>query len=154
MTLSAGEATQAVMQTRLGVLLIATLCLSCGEQKKIKECNALVAVINSGVEKVQKGTSGSPDGGTAVADLKALAQEMDEIGKEAARVELSLPELQRLGKDYQAMVTEVATAARELAGAVDNVDVEKMSKAQERMDQAVKREDPIVDEINKYCRTP
>jgi hypothetical protein len=139
---------------RRGVILLLLAFCGCGEQKKIKECNALVGVINAGVEKVQKGTSSAPDGGGAVSDLRALAEEMDGISKEAARVELSLPELMKLSKDYQAMATEVATAARELAGAVDNVDVEKMAKAQERMDQAVKREDPIVDEINKYCRAP
>jgi len=52
------------------------------------------------------------------------------------------------------MVAEVATAARELAGAVDNVDVEKMAKAQTRMEKAVKREDPLVESINTFCRTP
>jgi hypothetical protein len=142
--------------SRLGwvVLLSAASLTGCGEQKKIKECNALVSVINAGVEKIQKGTSPSPDAGTAVADLRALAEEMDGIAGEAGKLEPTLPDLQNLNKDYQGMAAEVAAAARDLANAVDNVDVEKMSKAQERMDQAVKREDPIIDAINKFCQTP
>jgi hypothetical protein len=142
--------------SRLGwvVLLSAASLTGCGEQKKIKECNALVGVINAGVEKIQKGTSASPDAGTAVADLRALAEEMDGIAGEAGKLEPTLPDLQNLNKDYQGMAAEVAAAARDLANAVDNVDVEKMSKAQERMDQAVKREDPIIDAINKFCQTP
>ena len=40
---------------------------ACGSQQKIEECNALVAVINQGVEKVQKGTTAPPDGGAAPA---------------------------------------------------------------------------------------
>jgi methyl-accepting chemotaxis protein len=135
-------------------LAAALLSFGCGGKKKVQECNDLVGVINAGVDKIQKGTSKAPDGGAAVGELRALAEEMDGIGKDAAKVQLTLPELQKLSKDYQAMVTEVATAARELAGAVDNVDVEKMSKAQTRMEQAVKREDPVVESINNFCRTP
>jgi uncharacterized protein YukE len=135
-------------------LLLALALSGCGEQKKIKECGAFVHVINNGVDRILKGMSGGTDGGAAVSELKSLAEEMDGIAAETGKVQISLPELQGLAKDYQGMVTEVATAARELAQAVDNVDVEKMGKAQTRMDQAVKREDPLVEQINKYCQTP
>ena len=66
----------------------------CGGQKKIKECNALIAVINSGVEKVQKGTRASPDGGTPVSELRALADDLsDEHIAEVVRLS-SLDDLQ------------------------------------------------------------
>jgi capsule polysaccharide export protein KpsE/RkpR len=132
----------------------AILLLGCGEQTKIKECNDFIAVINRGVEKVQKGTSGTPDGGAAVAELRALADEMDVISKEAAAIAVSLPDLKKLAADYQAMVTEVAAAARDLASAVDSVDMEKMTAAQTRMDNAVKREDPLIEQLNKFCQAP
>lgn len=128
---------------------------ACGSQTKIEECNALVSVINKGVDKVQKGTTATPDGGGAAVDeLRALADELDNVAKETAAVKLTLPDLQKFGEDYKAMATEVAASARELADAVDNVDMEKMTAAQARMDAAVKREDPLVGEINKFCQTP
>ncbi len=134
-----------------GLLVIAS---GCGEHKKIKECRALIGVINQSVERIQKRASVAPDGGAAVAELRALAGDMDEIVNKAAKVELSLAELTKLRERYGAMVGEVAEAARKLAAAVDKVDVEKMTKAQNRMERAVKREDPLVEEINKYCQSP
>jgi len=126
----------------------------CGDQKKIKECNALIGVINAGVEKVQKGTAASPDGGTPVSELRALADGMDVVVKDTEKLELSLGELKQFAQDYKAMTTEIAAAARELAIAVDAVDMEKLSAGQARMEAAVKREDPLVDSINKFCQTP
>ena len=38
--------------------------------------------------------------------------------------------------------------------AVDNVDMENMTKAQTRMDVAVKREDPLIEQLNKFCQAP
>jgi DNA repair ATPase RecN len=133
---------------------LALCAFGCGEQKKIKECNSLINVINSGVDKIQKNTSVTPDGGTPVVELRALADEMDGIAAEAAKVELTQPELKKLAERYQSMAGEVAVSARELAAAVDKVDVDEMQKAQSRMDKAVKLEDPLVDEINRFCRSP
>ena len=138
----------------LPIVVGALLLGGCGDQKKIKECNALIAVINTGVEKVQKGTAASPDGGTPVSELRALADEMDAVVQDAAKLELSLAELKQLAQDYKAMTTEIAASARELAAAVDAVDMEKLSAGQARMEAAVKREDPLIDSINKFCQTP
>jgi len=126
----------------------------CGEQKKITECNALVGVINTGVDKIQNVTRSAPDGGAAVAELRALATEMDTVAAEAKKVELTLPALKKFSADYQALATELAKAARDLATAVDNVDMEKMAKAQGEMDSVVKREDPLIQKLNEYCRAP
>ena len=142
---------KAVLATALsGALLVA----GCGGQKKIKECNALITVINSGVEKVQKGTSASPDGGTPVSDLRALADDMDGIVAEAGKLQVTIVELKKFATDYQTMTTEIAASARELATAVDAVDMEKLSAGQARMETAVSRETPLIDEINKFCQTP
>jgi methyl-accepting chemotaxis protein len=127
---------------------------ACGEQQKVEECNALVGVINEGIDKVQKITAASPDGGTAVNDLRALADEMDAIAKQAEAAPLTISELQKLSGDYRAMAAEVAAAARELATAVDNVDGEKMKKAQERIVTTVQKEDSLVESINRFCQTP
>ena len=133
---------------------VALILGACADQTKVKECNALVEVINGGVEKIQKVATVAPDGGTPVSELRAMADTMDTLAGDCAKVELSIAELKKYSGDYQAMAKEVATAARELATAVDKVDMEQMSKAQARMEEAVKREDPVVEGINKLCRNP
>lgn len=135
-------------------LLAAVAQPGCAQQQKVEECNAFVTVINGGIDKVQKITAASPDGGTAVGDLRALADEMDAIATQAEAATINIPELQKLSGDYKAMANEVAAAARELATAVDNVDGEKMKKAQERIVAAVQKEDPLVEQINRFCQTP
>ena len=140
---------------KLSLVLVAAFAVSgCGEQKKVKECNSFVTVINSGVDRVTKTINTVPDSGAAVNELRSLADEMEAISGETKKVQLSLPDLQKISERYQTMVTDIATAARDLATAVDNVDREKMTAAQGTLDQAVKREGPLVEELNKYCQNP
>jgi methyl-accepting chemotaxis protein len=144
---------------RCPLLLAVALGLGLGaaggaERKKIGECNALIGVINGGVDKIQQGTRAVPDAGMGGKDLRDMADAMDQIAADAAKQQLTLPELAQLAKDYEAMSGEVAAAARELATAYEKVDDEQMKKAQARMEKAVQREEPLVDSINKLCRAP
>lgn len=138
----------------LVAVLLVLSATGCGEQKKVKECNTFVGAVNAGVDRVTKTISTVPDSGAAVSELRSLADEMDAISGETKKVALSLPDLQDISTRYQAMVTDIAAAARELAVAVDSVDRENMTKAQATLDQAVKREGPLVEELNKFCQTP
>ncbi|MBW2455368.1 MAG: hypothetical protein JRI68_12690 [Deltaproteobacteria bacterium] len=149
-----GKATRRGFAGLVLVLGLAATSSGCGEQKKIKECNALVGVINTGVDKIQNVTRSAPDGGAAVAELRALATEMEAVAAEAKAVEVTLPELKKFSTDYQGLATELATAAQELATAVDNVDMETMAKAQHQMDSVVRREDPLIQALNEFCRAP
>jgi outer membrane murein-binding lipoprotein Lpp len=126
----------------------------CGEQKKVKECNSFVSAVNAGVDRVTKTINTVPDSGAAVNELRSLADEMEAISAETKKVQISLPDLQKISERYQTMVGDIAAAARELAVAVDSVDRENMTKAQGTLDQAVKREGPLVEDLNKYCQTP
>ena len=132
----------------------ALLALGCSQHKKVTECNALVATVNTGIDKVQKAAGGGTDAGSVSAELRAVAELMDEIGAAAAKVELTLPDLQGYAREYQSIVKEVGAAAREVADAKDKADEAHMQRAQARMDSAVKREDPLVDQINQFCRNP
>lgn len=136
------------------VAIVALTLTSCGDNKKINECNALVGVINDAVQKIRKHTSTDPDGGNDMQQLRLLADEMEAVSGEAEKIELSFPELKKYSEEYQQMATEVASSARELAAAYDKVDIEGIKKARSRMDKAVKREDPLVEALNKYCRSP
>jgi methyl-accepting chemotaxis protein len=138
----------------IALTLVVGLCGGCGAPKKIEECNGLVGVINAGVDRIEKGSNGSSDASAAVAELRKLAESMEDIGKRSAALRLSLPELRKFSQEYQQMASEVATAARQLADAVDKVDLEAKTTAQESMDKALRREDPLVEAINKFCAEP
>jgi outer membrane murein-binding lipoprotein Lpp len=137
------------------VLIGSVLPLSgCGERKKVTECNALVAVINEGVEEIQRGASTAPDGGPGAGELRTMAETMDGIAAKAAKLDPSEVELKKLSKDYEAMAKDIGTAARELATAFEKVDETAMRTAQEKMEKAVQKEEPLVESINKFCRKP
>ncbi len=141
--------------TRAALLLgagLLTLASGCG-QSKISECNALIEVINKGVQSLDKGKTAGADP-TGVADLKAMAESMDKVAADAAAVKLTIPELQKFSTDYQGMAKEVAKAARDMAVAAEAKEPDKINAAQTSMEKAVKQEDPLVDGINKFCQAP
>jgi hypothetical protein len=139
---------------RIAALLLLLATSACGPKKKIEECKAFVTAVNDGVDRVHKAMGATPEAGQSVAELRALATEMDAIGKQAEAVPLSTPELQKLSQRYLELTKDIAMAARELADAVDAVDVEKSTKLQARMDDVVKKEDPLIEELNRFCLTP
>jgi len=137
---------------RMGLLACAAALGGCA-QKRVAECNALITVINSGVQNLEK-TPKTENDPTGVADLKAMAERMDKVAVDAAHVPVTIPEVKKLASDYQKMAKDIAKAERELAGAVDVKDAAKRSAAEQALDAAVKQEDPLVDAINKFCQTP
>ncbi len=125
---------------------------ACG-QKKVAECNQLIEIINKGVESLNKTPKGGADP-TGASELKGMADAMDKVAADAAKVELSIPELKKYSTEYQVMAKEVAKAARDMAGAAEAKDLAKINAAQAALDKAVKQEDPLVDSINKFCQGP
>lgn len=117
------------------------------------ECNALIGVINEGVQKIEKGSEASA-GQDAVGDLRAMADMMDKVAADAGRLELTIPELQGFSREYQAMARDTASAARDLARAADANDAERSNAAQAAIEKAIGREDPLVDTINQFCQAP
>jgi hypothetical protein len=133
----------------------------CG-QKKIAECKMLVDQVNDAVAGLEKAPKNEADP-SGVSDLKAMAESMDKIAGDAQRLQLTLPELKKLRDDYQKMARDIAKAERELATAAQEQgsasDPDKRAQALARrtaaestLDAAVKQEDPLVDQINKFCQ--
>lgn len=138
----------------LALLAVGAAATACGPKKKVEECKAFVAAVNEGVDRVHKAMGTTPEAGQSVTELRTLAAEMDAVGKQAEQVPLSLPELQKISQRYLELTKDIAMTARELADAVDAVDVEKSTKLQGRMDDVVKKEDPLIEELNRFCATP
>jgi len=136
----------------LALCLLAAAVCGCG-QKKITECNAMVQVINSGVVALEKAPKNESDP-TGVSDLRAMADAMDKVAVEAASVQLTIPELKKLRDEYQKMVKDIAKAERDLASAAQDKDPGRRTAADGALDGAVKQEDPLVDQINKFCQAP
>lgn len=124
----------------------------CG-QKKVTECNALIQVINRGVDSLEQGRKAAGESG-GVEELRAMADSMDKVSEDAGKVELTLEELKGFSTEYQGMAKEVSRAARELAKAAEEKDAKKINEAEDAMHTAVKAEDPLVDRINKFCQAP
>jgi len=125
---------------------------ACG-QKKVTECNQLIEVINKGVESLNKSPKGGADP-TGANELKGMADSMDKVAADAAKVELTIPDLKKYSTEYQTMAKDVAKAARDMAAAAEAKDLAKINSAQAALDKAVKQEDPLVDSINKFCQAP
>lgn len=120
------------------------LASACGPNK-VQECNALIDVINKNVVNVEKNTSEDPK------SVLALADSMDQVASEAAKVPLKISELIKFNGEYQMMARDVAKAARELSAAVGANDQARIAAAQAAMDKIVKQEDPLVANINRFC---
>jgi hypothetical protein len=137
----------------LALLLAGTFTLAGCGQKKIAECNAVVQVINAGVVSLEKAPKNEADP-SGVSDLRAMADAMDKIAADAQSIQLTLPELKKLRDDYQKMAKDIAKAERDLASAAQDRDSARRTTAESTLDLAVKQEDPLVDQINKYCQAP
>lgn len=134
------------------LMVLAAATAGCG-QKKIAECNALVQVINAGVVSLEKAPKNESDP-SGISDLRAMADAMDKVAADAGNVQLTVPELRKLRDDYHKMAKEIAKAERELAAAAEERNAARRSAAEGTLEAAVKQEDPLVDQINKYCQAP
>lgn len=140
--------------TLAGGLLVAAALFGAGcGQKKAVECQGLVQVINAGVQSLEKQDKFEGDS-SGIAALKAMADVLDKLAADAAKVQLTAPELQGYATEYQAMAREVSRSAREMAAAAEAKDEKKLGVAQATMERAVKQEDPLIDNINKFCKSP
>lgn len=133
-------------------IALAAAMTGCG-QKKVAECDTLVKVINAGVIRLEKAPKNESDP-TGIADLKAMAEAMDKVATDTAAVQLTVPELKKVRDDYQKMAREIAKAERELAKAAEDRNAPKRTAAEAALEAAVKAEDPLVDQLNKFCQAP
>jgi len=139
--------------TTAAVLIgLAAATAGCG-QRKIAECNALVQVINTGVVSLEKAPKNESDP-SGISDLRAMADAMDKVAADAGNVQLTMAELKKLRDDYHKMAKNIAKAERELAAAAEARNTARRTVAEATLEAAVKQEDPLVDQINKYCQTP
>jgi TPR repeat protein len=122
-------------------------------RKQIRECNALIEVINAAVADLGKSPVASGPDPSGTGELESMADTMDRVADKAKDVRLTLPALVGFSGEYQRMAKDVARAARAMAKAADAKDLAAINAAQVDLDKAVKQEDPLVDRINEFCQS-
>ena len=118
---------------------------------KITECNALIGVINKGVDDLNKAASTPPSSSSGTDDYKAMADTMDRVVNDVSNLELRDKRLQEFSEAYQTMARQVAKSARTLLAAAKARNMAKVNAAKADVEKVVQQEDPLVDGINKYC---
>lgn len=136
----------------IAAAVLALASAGCGH-RKISECNALVQVINVGVVGLEKAPRNESDP-SGISDLRSMADQMDKVAASASGVQLTSPELKKMRDEYYKMVKDIAKAERELAAAAEERNGPRRTAAETALDAAVKAEDPLVDQINKFCQAP
>ncbi len=122
----------------------------CGS-KKHGECVELVAVINRGIEALEKGQKQEKNDPSGTVELRAMADTADKTAEEATKLSLALPETKAIAQRYAAMAKEVSKAARDVAEAAEKKDLDRLAKARTALTGAVEKEDPILQDLNKLC---
>jgi hypothetical protein len=147
-------ATMAPMFPRLVLaVLLALATAGCGRIKKASECNTFIDKVNASLKEIEKHTAikGKDDAET-IAEMKKLGELYEALAKDVGGMELSVPELGKLGGEYKQMAERASQATRTLAGAIEAKDQEKAQQAQKDFDQIVKQEDELVSKINSFCQ--
>jgi len=140
---------------RYGLFLLALAALpfgvlSCGAAKQ-NGCTALINVVNGGLQDLENGQQQAKNDPSESTELRVMSGALEKAGAAAAQLELTLPELKAISLRYQAMARDVSKHARDIADAADKKDLDKLAKSRALLNETLKLEDPIVDDLNKFC---
>ncbi len=134
----------------LGAISLSLGLASCGASKQ-NGCTALINVVNGGLQELENGQQQAKNDPSQSTELRVMADALDKAGAAAAQLELTVPELKAISQRYQAMARDVSKYAREVADAADKKDLDKLQKSRAQLNETLKLEDPIVDDLNKFC---
>ncbi len=120
-------------------------------KKKNAECKQIIALLNNTFDNRNE-ESDQVTEASVTAGYRGIADRLDKVGAALGKLELTTPELKKYSSEYQAMATDIANAARDMAVAVEAKDRAKDKAAQVALDKAVKAEEPLVDSMNTFCQ--
>lgn len=132
---------------------VALAVVGCGNARQ-GECARLISAVNGGLTQLEAAQQQVKNDPTRTNELRSMADVMDKAAADAAALELTTGELKQLSQRYQTMAKDTAKNAREVALAYEKHDAEGQRKAQVALNEALKLEDPIIDDINKFCGEP
>ncbi len=133
------------------VLLALAAALAACDGPKHAECDALMGVINTGLDQIETSQQQLKNNPDRTVELRAMADALEKLAIDAGAVTLETPELRELSGRYQKMAKEAAVHARALADAEKEKKLEDVKKAKTALNDTFKLEDPIVSDLNKTC---
>ena len=125
------------------VALVASLA-ACGGQR-VKECNALIGVINGEQEGAKAPTGQDPK------ELVEVANRLDEVAKRVAAVPIAIERLKNFQNEYQSLVSDLGAAMRDAAAALREQDRKKLDAVRVRETELGDKEGTLVTAINQFC---
>ncbi|MFO0553375.1 MAG: hypothetical protein U0271_33635 [Polyangiaceae bacterium] len=135
----------------VGAMLFAALSVAaCGSSKQ-SECVTLIAVINTGLDTLESNRQQTKNDPTKSVEARSMAASMEKVAEDIKALELKTPELKDIAKRYEAMARDVAKFAREGAEASEQKDVAAVNKAHASLNESLKLEDPIINDLNAAC---
>lgn len=125
----------------------------CSRAKKAEECSVFVDKVNAALRQIERNTqTEAQDDSAAVAEMRRLADQYDMLAHDVGALKISSRELRAHALEYRRMANSAASAARNVAAAVESKDIQQASEAQNAFDQIVKQEDQLVARINDFCQ--
>lgn len=123
-------------------------------QSRVAQCNALVTVLNSGAQDIDKGTKAIAANPTSASEYKSLAEAADQVADKASKINIMLPELRKLSTQYQITMKKFSRSARDTGAAVEAKDADRMTAEANEMEKVGKEEEELISKINKFCQSP
>ena len=142
-----------------GALVTLALCSAgCGKFTQARECGTFVKTVNAWLSSSSATAAASADAG-ASSDPKQIAVEARrtadhyaELSKSLAGLHIQAEDLAPRVKRYEEIADSAASTLREVAGALDQGDLEQARQKRVDFDTVARREAPLVKEINGLCR--
>ncbi|MEB3360086.1 MAG: hypothetical protein VKK04_25395 [Synechococcales bacterium] len=131
----------------LGIL--ATVSVGCSEGT-VSQCVRLIDIANAAATEVETVTqSSTPDDTEA---FLTIAETADQAATDLGTLELSDAQLQTFKQRFIQLYQETGKATRDLVAAVEAADREAAEAAYAQLEAATSQEEPLVEEVNIYCR--
>ena len=141
---------------RRAFLLIVAACLAlsgCNRARKVEECSAFIDRVNGALRQIERNTQmEAQDDSAAVAEMRRLADQYDTLAHDVGTLKISSRQLRVHALAYRRMANSAASAARQVAAAVESKNIQEATQAQNAFDEIVKQEDRLVARINDFCQ--
>lgn len=133
----------------LVAVLFSAALTACGENK-ISQCNKLSNVVNRAAKETQ--SIGQSNNADKFAELNKAADSLDSYAKELEGLSLKDETLKGFKDRFVKMYADTSRASRALVAAAKKRDINAGNGALRDLQKATSQEDPLVKEVNDYCR--
>lgn len=117
------------------------------------QCDSLITAANQAMSDMQWAVLGSTNSNDSNQALLQIADIADQASSNMHTLELTDTQLQTFRTRYVAIYTDAAQANRALVAAVRQQNMQAAQQAYETITSSTQQEEPLVNEINTYCRS-